>query len=106
MHRNFRQIEVTLKTKEELDNLKYRWLNDPIWDIWTTEGFEEHEQELIQFQTEQEQRWVWEQEQEFKEFQKLSGTTRNNKMAKYLYAMSKKIMKLENDISVLKGIRY
>jgi hypothetical protein len=99
-------MEATLKTKEQLDELKSQWISDPIWELHMTEGFEEHEQELRQFQAEQEQRWVWEQEQEFKEFQKLSGTARNNKMAKYLYAMSKKIMKLENDISVLKGIRY
>jgi hypothetical protein len=31
------------KTSEEIDALKSQWRADPCWDIWTTEGFEDHE---------------------------------------------------------------
>jgi hypothetical protein len=35
-----------IKTREEIENLKTGWLQDPIWDIESTEGFEEHKEEL------------------------------------------------------------
>lgn len=37
------------RTVEEIDALKLSWLKDPCWDIEQTEGFEEHEEELLDF---------------------------------------------------------
>jgi uncharacterized protein YecT (DUF1311 family) len=34
------------RTAAEIADLKAQWLNDPCWDIETTEGFEAHYQEL------------------------------------------------------------
>ena len=40
------------KTREDVEKLKADWLKDPIWDLYTTEGFEEFEDELKQFEKE------------------------------------------------------
>lgn len=41
-----------MKTREEIEALKRNWKADPIWDIETTEGFEDHKDELLQFSKE------------------------------------------------------
>ena len=38
-----------MATQEEIEKLKMNWLADPEWDIETTEGFEEHAEELLKF---------------------------------------------------------
>lgn len=45
------------KTANEVADLKQQWLNDPAWDIETTEGFEAHAEELLTFRLHHEQRW-------------------------------------------------
>jgi hypothetical protein len=37
------------KTLAEIEALKRNWLADPIWDIETTKGFEQHKKELKEF---------------------------------------------------------
>jgi hypothetical protein len=41
--------DLTMKTAEEIENLKKSWMRDSCWDIETTEGFEEHHDELLKF---------------------------------------------------------
>lgn len=41
-----------MPTREEIDELKRQWTNDPCWEIEETEGFEEHFDELWQFHQE------------------------------------------------------
>jgi len=38
-----------MKTREELQNLKRQWGDDPCWDLEETEGFEEYRDELMSF---------------------------------------------------------
>ncbi len=38
------------KTREEVNELMRQWKNDPCWDIYDTEGFEEYHDELKVFQ--------------------------------------------------------
>lgn len=45
------------RSKEEVDKLKQDWLADPCWDIWDTEGFEDYQKELEEFQETQERTW-------------------------------------------------
>ncbi len=45
------------KTRQEIDELKRQWLRDPIWDIETTETFEDHKEELKVFRLKQEEIW-------------------------------------------------
>src|SRR3990167_343487 len=42
------------KTQEEIEKLKAGWLKDPCWDIEKSEGFEEHEKELLIFRKDRE----------------------------------------------------
>lgn len=39
-----------MKTPEEIEELKRQWKQDPCWDIFSTEGFEDHVTELTEFQ--------------------------------------------------------
>ena len=57
---------AALKTREDVEKLKYNWFRDPIWDIETTEGFEEYHDELLAYRKECEARWEkkWQEEQE------------------------------------------
>jgi hypothetical protein len=46
-----------MKSKEEIEKLKIDWHKDPCWDIETTEGFEEHQQELLEYRKACESKW-------------------------------------------------
>ena len=46
-----------MKTVEEIDALKRNWYDDPCWDIYDTEGFEDHYNQLFDYQTECEREW-------------------------------------------------
>lgn len=48
-----------MKTREEVEDLKKQWEIDPCWDIWTTEGFEDYENELFEFYLEKKKEWNW-----------------------------------------------
>lgn len=37
-------------SREAVENLKKNWTHDPCWDLAETEGFEEHREELAEFQ--------------------------------------------------------
>ena len=46
-----------MKTRIEVEALKRNWRDDPCWDIYETEGFEEYRDELVTFQTNMNQEW-------------------------------------------------
>jgi len=48
------------KTRGEIEALKANWFNDAYWDIETTEGFEDHKDELLAYRQEMEA--IWESE--------------------------------------------
>ncbi|MCO6414063.1 MAG: hypothetical protein J5I92_15095 [Thiogranum sp.] len=47
--------------RDEVDELKEIWLQDPYWDLTETEGFESHRDELAAFQAMWQRRWLAEQ---------------------------------------------
>jgi|GEM_PF-2394510 len=47
-----------MATPEEIHRLKVDWVDDPCWDIFDTEGFEEHYDELKAFQEEKDRDWA------------------------------------------------
>ena len=51
-----------MKSREELENLKRNWKQDPCYDIEDTEGFEEYREELLAFSKEQQA--IWEKQRE------------------------------------------
>lgn len=52
-----------MKLSKDIEDLKKNWLNDPIWDIEKTKGFEDHAEELLAFRKEQEAKWEAEREE-------------------------------------------
>lgn len=40
-----------------VEELKYQWEQDPCWDIETTEGFEDHKEELLTHRLKMEAKW-------------------------------------------------
>lgn len=54
------------RTVEEIEKLKRNWKSDPHWDLYDTDGFEEHKDELKAYQEECEAKWKEEREKEEK----------------------------------------
>jgi hypothetical protein len=46
-----------MATQNQINDLKANWLKDPCWDIENTEGFEDHEEELLSYRKEVEAEW-------------------------------------------------
>ena len=100
------------KTKEEVELLKKSWVNDPIWDIETTEGFEDHVEELRKYRIEQE--LLWENQRYEKEQQAAKAKEAavknlcdslgidNYKLGAFLYVHREKQAEYEEIISLLK----
>jgi hypothetical protein len=48
---------MATKTREEIDALKESWMRDPCWDIEQSEGFEDHQEELLSFRMQKVAQW-------------------------------------------------
>lgn len=46
------------RTQKEIDDLKAQWKSDPCWDLFSTEGFEYHKDELYTYQERMEMQWA------------------------------------------------
>lgn len=46
-----------MRTREEVEKLKFEWKCDPCWDIYDTEGFEDYKDELKEYQKKCEKIW-------------------------------------------------
>ena len=46
-----------MKTREQVEMLKRNWMNDPCWDIYETEDYQEYRDELRVFQLNMTQEW-------------------------------------------------
>jgi hypothetical protein len=48
---------IKIPSREDVERLKRDWYDDPIWDIYNTEGFEAYTEELRIYQKECEEIW-------------------------------------------------
>lgn len=55
------------KSPAEVAELKAQWVKDPCWDLATTKGFGDYEDELDAFQKEKESEWAQQREERRKE---------------------------------------
>ena len=46
------------KTPEQIADLKAQWKSDPIWDIETTEEYEDYKAELLEYRLTTEREWT------------------------------------------------
>ena len=80
-------------SRQDVETLKAKWLADPCWDVYTTEGFEEYKQELKKFQKQQEEKWQKEKE---KNLYKIKNSLNiSPEMANYIIALEERLNKLE-----------
>jgi hypothetical protein len=91
-----------IPTRQQVEDLKANWRNDPCWDIYNTEGFEEYEDELRQYQAEQEARWREERLVKLQTFAERIGAN-SLALAEYLQMTERLIDGLEARISKLEG---
>lgn len=86
-----------MKTQTELQKLKTNWLNDPCWDIETTEGFEDHKVELLLFRKLHEGSRAVYQLKETIEYADHMGIPENLILARYILNLESRLERLEND---------
>jgi len=65
-----------ISRRDEVEALKKSWLEDPIWDLESTEGFEEFRYELFNFRVKMEKRWE-------RDFLELEEKRRNKNYEKF-----------------------
>lgn len=85
--------EISLPEQARINDLKRNWIQDPIWDIEETEGFEEYRDELKAFRLEHEAEWKANQEVELYVFQENFGI--NREAAMYLRNLQRRLERLE-----------
>lgn len=90
-----------MKTQKEIDNLKSQWKYDPIWDIETTEGFEGHRAELLEFRMECENQWGRERFDQLTEKAERLGVPGNRQLAAYAETLESRIADLEGRVERL-----
>jgi hypothetical protein len=88
-----------MKTREEVEELKRQWLNDNIWDIETTEGFEEYHDELWSFRVVKEQEWERNEEIRLQKRAMSIGIDDNLLLMKYIERLEKRIDMLEEKLN-------
>ena len=91
-----------MKSKEQIEDLKKDWLDDPCWDIEDTEGFEEHrtELQLFRLKMENKNRRIYQKQLVF-----LSNKmgTQSQRLIEYLCSLETDINRLKNEVNQLKG---
>ena len=83
-----------MATKKELDDLKANWKSDPCWDLYKTEGFEEHAEELQEYQQLMETKWREEWHERI--LQKAITMHCSFETAEYINALERRIERLED----------
>jgi len=81
------------KTQKEIDDLKAQWKADPCWDLFATEGFEDHKDELYTYQEKMERQWA----EEYRDRITAASLVMNCafETAEYIVSLEARIEKLE-----------
>lgn len=84
----------TIRTAEQLWKLKRQWASDPCWDIETTEGYELHYAELLEYRLLCEVRWNMAREERIAAYAAKIGA--GKRLAEYVMGLENRIEALEN----------
>lgn len=84
-----------MATRDQIEKLKKGWTSDPCWDIETTEGFEDHEDELRAFAAEKEAEWSEQGRQRLSKLAEDLGCPGNLELAMHFEALKLRIEQLE-----------
>jgi len=83
-----------MATESELIQLKRNWKADPCWDIWETEGFEDHTEELRLFQVLMEKQWKEDYQERIT--QRAIKLNCSPELVKYIEMLERRLTKLED----------
>lgn len=86
------------KTIEEINALKQQWEDDPCWEIETTEGFEEHAEELRLFSETVRKKWSNEYNEKLRKQADILGCPGNVLLAEYVLNLENMIDNLLQEI--------
>jgi len=82
---------MATRTKAEIDELKEQWSDDPCWDIYETEGFEEHAEELLAYQEMAEMAWQVAEEERLEKRALEIGIAGNISLVKHIEHLERRI---------------
>ncbi len=92
-----------MKTREEIEELKRQWRYDPCWDIETTEGFEDHVEELAKYHTDMVAIWDFEAKERAKARGIEIGVTDNPVLLETIVRMQNRIDSLMERLDKLES---
>jgi hypothetical protein len=84
-----------MKTKEEVENLKANWRDDPCWNVEDTRGFEEHKDELLAYRVLCESERAEKRRIRLSELSGKLGIPGNTKLTEYVERLEHRIEELE-----------
>ena len=86
---------ATIKTREEVDDLKWQWAESPIWDIEDTEGFDGYRDELLHFSIVQKAEWKQAAHDRLVAFAEEWGIPGNLRLAEHIQRLERRVADLE-----------
>jgi hypothetical protein len=89
------------RTREEINDLKQNWKDDPYWDIEFSDGFEAHSAELRAFRLAVEAKWRTMGEMTASTLAATIGVSDNPALAKHLQNLHSRIYVLEEKVAHL-----
>jgi hypothetical protein len=92
---------MTMKTQQEIQELKYQWEADPCWDIEETGGFEEYREELLAYRLRQEIEWATERERQLIKKANELGAPGNTLLAAYVINLETKLDRINETLEQL-----
>lgn len=88
-----------MATQKQLNELKAAWREDPCWDLYLTDGFEEHEKELRAYQQAVEKEWADKRQEELRKKAEKLGFPFNISLARYIESLEDQIKRLESRLA-------
>ena len=95
----------TMKTREEVENLKANWRYDPCWNIEDTQGFEGHKDELLAYRILCESERAEKRRICLSELSEKLGIPGNTKLAEYVEGLEYRIEQLEERLEKIEKVR-
>ena len=89
--------KYTRRTLIEIEDLKADWLEDPCWDIETTEGFEAHKRELKKYRLVIEAKW--ESNRQARIAEKAKRLNCSLELADYILFLERRLEALEEKVT-------
>lgn len=95
--------EAPAISRQQIENLKFNWRNDPCWDIEDTEGFESVRNELLAYRLEIEAEWQVRLDRRIESVAIAYDIKSNLKLAAIIMHLEDRIRDFERRVSALES---